>query len=358
MEMLVSLLFLTSLVLSTFLLKAIINYAYKHNLFDKHTKRKIHHGNVPRLGGVAFVPVAILVFIFGVIFVVCFESSFKIPTMILIGLLISVLIMYGFGMFDDIIGLRYRTKFIYQFVAGLILCIIGVHLYNLYGLLGLFDIPLFFSCFVTILLIILCINSFNFIDGIDGLSSSIAILSFIYYSIVLSFINSFLFVLCVVFIGALLPFFYYNVFGEDKKFNKVFMGDTGSTVIGLILCVLAIIISNDASTLHVHKNPLVLAFAPLMLPCFDVFNVFTYRIINGKNPFKPDDNHFHHRLLRLGLSQHKALIVELILFVFMTLMSIVLSNYIGINIMLAIMLIVWIILNIVIVRYINLKSHI
>ena len=356
--MLVSLLFLTSLVLSTFLLKAIINYAYKHNLFDKHTKRKIHHGNVPRLGGVAFVPVAILVFIFGVIFVGCFESSFKIPTMILIGLLMSMLIMYGFGMFDDIIGLRYRTKFIYQFVAGLLLCFLDVHLYSLYGLLGLFDIPLFFSCFVTILMIVLCVNSFNFIDGIDGLSSSIAILSFIYFSIIFYLINSIFFIFSVIFIGVLLPFLYFNVFGNDKKFNKIFMGDTGSTVIGLVLCVLAIIISNDANTLQIHKNPLVLAFAPLMLPCFDVFNVFTYRIVHGKNPFKPDDNHFHHRLLRIGLTQHKALVVELLLFVFMTITSIVLCNYVSINIMLSIMLSLWIVLNVIMVRNINLKSQI
>ena len=356
--MLVSLLFLTSLVLSTFLLKAIINYAYKHNLFDKHTKRKIHHGNVPRLGGVAFIPVVIIFFLIGVIFVGYFESSFKIHTRMLIGLLMSMLIMYGFGMFDDIIGLRYRTKFIYQFVAGLLLCFLDVHLYSLYGLLGLFDIPLFFSCFVTILMIVLCVNSFNFIDGIDGLSSSIAILSFIYFSIIFYLINSIFFIFTVIFIGVLLPFLYFNVFGNDKKFNKIFMGDTGSTVIGLVLCVLAIIISNDVNTLQIHKNPLVLAFAPLMLPCFDVFNVFTYRIVHGKNPFKPDDNHFHHRLLRIGLTQHKALVVELLLFVFMTITSIVLCNYVSINIMLSIMLSLWIVLNVIMVRNINLKSQI
>lgn len=347
-----------ALLLSAIFIKVIMRYAYNHNLFDKHTKRKIHQGDVPRLGGLAFVPVAIIIFIIALC--IHLDSGFDISldAMGYMGVLLSIAIVYGTGVLDDFIGLRYRSKFIFQFVVGLLLCACGIHLNDVYGLFGLFEVPLIFSCILTIFMIILSINSFNFIDGIDGLSSSIAILSFGYYTVILYLNNSILFMLPLLFICVLLPFFCFNVFGNDKKHSKIFMGDTGSTVIGLLLCVLAIIINEDHSTMLIYKNPIVLAFAPLMLPCFDVFNVVVYRLLKAKNPFKADDNHFHHRLLKLGLSQHAALVVELIVFVVMTSAAIALANHVSINIMLGVMLAVWILINFVIIRIINLKSHI
>ncbi len=328
-----------------------MKYAYNHNLFDLHTKRKIHKGDIPRLGGVAFVPVAIVSFITGCL--ILGSKGFSVgSTMPVLGLVASIFILYILGIADDIKGLRYRTKFIFQFIAGLVLCLTGFLLNNFHGLLGLYDLPYTFGLCVTIFLIILSINAFNFIDGIDGLSSSIAILSFIYYSVILYTNGDYKVLLPVSFIGVLLPFFYFNFKGKASSHNKTFMGDTGSTVLGLVLCVLAIVVNCAPQTpVLIHKNSFIVAFSPLILPCFDVVNVVLYRLINGRNPFNADDNHFHHKLLRLGLSQHVTLIVELLVFIFLTGTSIYLSNYLGVTVVLTIMLILWLTVNALITKF-------
>lgn len=344
--------------LSAFFIKFIIKYAYNHDLFDLHTKRKIHKGDVPRLGGVAFVPVALFSFICGCLVlgnkgIISIENVRPI-----IGLVASVVIMYVFGVFDDIKGLRYRTKFIYQFVVGIILCLTGIILNNFHGLLGLYDLPFSFGLCVTVFLIIYSVNAFNFIDGIDGLSSSIAIFSFVYYSVILYLNGNYIFLLPISFIGVLLPFFYFNFFGKAFRNNKTFMGDTGSTVLGLVLCILAIVINGDPKTpVLLQKNPFIVAFSPLMLPCFDVVNVVIYRLIKIRNPFEADDNHFHHKLIRLGLSQHTTLAVELIVFLFVTGFSIYLSSYVGITVVFAIMLMAWLVVNAIITNILEKRGQ-
>lgn len=347
-----------SCVFSAFFIKFIIKYAYKHNLFDLHTKRKIHKGDVPRLGGVAFVPVALFSFICGCL-VLCSKGIISAENVTpIIGLVSSIVIMYVFGVVDDIKGLRYRTKFIYQFVVGIVLCLTGFLLNNFHGLLGLYDLPFSFGVCVTVFLIIYSINAFNFIDGIDGLSSSIAILSFVYYSVILYLNGNFIFLLPISFIGVLLPFFYFNFFGKAFHNNKTFMGDTGSTVLGLVLCVLAIVINGDPNTtVLVQKNSFIVAFSPLLVPCFDVVNVVIYRLIKIRNPFEADDNHFHHKLIRLGLSQHTTLVVELIVFMFVTGFSIFLSSYVGITVVLAIMLLAWLVVNAIITNILEKRGR-
>ncbi len=347
-----------SFVLSAFFVKYIIKYAYNHNLFDLHTKRKIHKGDVPRLGGVAFVPVALFSFICGCI-ILGNKGIISIDNVKpIIGLVVAVVIMYVFGVADDIKGLRYRTKFIYQFVVGIVLCLTGFLLNNFNGLLGLYDLPFSFGMCVSVFLIIYSINAFNFIDGIDGLSSSIAILSFVYYSVILYLNGNYIFLLPISFIGVLLPFFYFNFYGKALRNNKTFMGDTGSTVLGMVLCVLAIVINGDPKTsVLLHKNSFIVAFAPLMLPCFDVVNVVLYRLIKVRNPFKADNNHFHHKLIRLGLPQHSTLVVELIVFLFITGFSIYLSSYVGITVVMAIMLMAWLAVNTIITNLLEKKDR-
>lgn len=347
-----------SCALSAFFIKFIIKYAYNHNLFDLHTKRKIHKGDVPRLGGVAFVPVALFSFICGclVLFSKGIISAENVTP--IIGLVLSIVIIFVFGVVDDIKGLRYRTKFIYQFVVGIVLCLTGFLLNNFHGLLGLYDLPFSFGVCVTVFLIIYSINAFNFIDGIDGLSSSIAILSFVYYSVILYLNGNYIFLLPISFIGVLLPFFYFNFFGKAFLNNKTFMGDTGSTVLGLVLCVLAIVINGDPNTsVLVQKNSFIVAFSPLLLPCFDVVNVVIYRLIKIRNPFEADDNHFHHKLIRLGLSQHTTLVVELIVFMFVIFFSIFLSSYVGITVVMAIMLMAWLTVNAIITNILEKRGR-
>ena len=109
-------------------------------------------------------------------------------------------------------------------------------------------------------------------------------------------------------LGTLLPFFFFNVFGNARRHRKIFMGDTGALVIGLMLAVMAMVAcgrGRDAS----GASPAVMAFAPLLVPGFDVVRVYVHRIRAGRNPFLPDKTHIHHKLLALGMTQRQAMVL-------------------------------------------------
>ena len=349
---------LVSIFFSLLLLCKVIKYAYNHNIFDNHDERKIHQGNIPRVGGIAFVPAAIISFIFALIILYLRDEAFDLGihhTFIhdSVIILISILIIYFFGKYDDLKGLRYRNKFTYQIFTGLMLCVAGIYMKDIHGILALYHIPPVFGCFVAVFVMVLSINAINFIDGIDGLSSGIAIISFIYYSIILIIEKNDFWLLSISFLCAILPFFYFNVFGSKRNKTKAFMGDTGSTVLGLVLFLLAVVVNENPNSELLYDNPLVLAYAPLLLPFYDVISVVYQRLLNAKNIFKADDNHFHHKLLKLGLSQPAALIVELLIFVFVIFSTLILVKYININVVIGSSLLIWIWVNLLLTRRIK-----
>lgn len=351
-----------SVFFSFVLLWKIVHFAYDHNIFDGHDGRKIHKGNIPRLGGIAFVPSAFIAFVF-VLVVLYFKNELVnhigVHNSLIydsIFVLIAIAIVYIFGIFDDLKGLRYRNKFAYQIIVALILCFAGIYTKNIHGMLALYQIPPAFGFFVTIFILVLSINAFNFIDGIDGLSSGIAILSLAYYTIVLYVENHYFYLLAIAFLFALLPFFCLNVFGKKSNKTKVFMGDTGSTVLGLLLFILALVINENTNSPKIYNNPLVFGFAPLLLPFYDVFSVVFYRLLKGKNIFNADNNHFHHKLLKLGLSQHSVLVIELLVYIFIIAITLFLVNYINLNLIIGCSLLIWIFVNMFLSEKINNKK--
>lgn len=352
------LLAICSLVVSIVLLKTIVNLSYKLKVFDSQGGRKIHSGNIPRVGGIAFVPAALCSFLIFILISLLSEETFSLgvhDTFVhdAFVMLAAIAIIYIFGIFDDIKGLRYRTKFGYQIFTGLMLCFLGIFLRELHGLMALYTIPMAFGFIVTIFLLIFSINSFNFIDGIDGLSSGIAIISLSYFTVILFLLDNNFYMLALVFLCALLPFFFFNVFGKVEKKTKTFMGDTGSTVLGLVLFLLAVVVNEDINSEHLYDNAFVLGFTPLLLPFYDTVSVVFYRLLNGKNPFKADDNHFHHKLLRLGLSQHATLVVELAVFVLICTFTLLLVKYINLNIIITCSLVLWITINQLLLSFIK-----
>ena len=332
--------------LSLLLLRKVVSYAYSKQIFDTHDGRKIHHGNIPRVGGIAFVPSIFISCL--LIFLLLYLKDFTFDNTKYANLLISLILitfMYFFGVLDDIKGITYRTKFSYQILIGLFISIGGLSLSHLNGLIGLYEIPPAFGCLLTTFLVVLVINAYNFIDGIDGLSSGIAILSLIYYSVILWINDNILFILSIATLFAVIPFFYFNMFGTEKKKNKTFMGDTGSTILGFILLIIAIVVTNDVKETGFFSKSLLIGFTPLLVPCCDVVNVVLYRLIHGKSPFKADKNHFHHKLLKLGFSQHKTLVIELSIIVTISILTIALSQFVNVNIILFIFLFFWLWLN-------------
>ena len=310
---------LISIILTGVIIPKIILIAFRKKLFDEIDERKIHRGIVPRLGGIAFLPSMIFSFCVVIGFNLrTVELSLGEPLMMemipIFFLLCGLMLMYLVGIADDLIGVRYRGKFLLQIFTGTLLVAGGMWISDLYGFLWIHHCPDWLGWLFSIFLVIYVANSINLIDGIDGLASGLSMIALIFYSIVFFLAGEYLFALmAATTLGTLIPFFYYNVFGHAENHNKIFMGDTGSLTIGTVLAFLSIAMFRiPLGDIPGNQNPFILAIAPIILPCFDVVRVFVHRVRNGSNPFLPDKCHIHHKLLALGLVQWKALITILI----------------------------------------------
>lgn len=340
---------LLAMALAGGMIPQILLISFRKKLFDEQDERKIHKGVVPRLGGIAFMPVVFIVMalVVGIgkwvdpVTVVWMMPDYIAP---LAFAFCGILMLYVVGMADDLIGIRYRAKFVAQLLCALLMLCDGVWLDDFHGLLGFTTVEPIISWPVTVLFSIFLVNAINLIDGIDGLASGLSSCALAIYGC--TFISSGEYVYAVLSfatLGVLLPFFYYNVFGNAKLHKKIFMGDTGSLTIGMMLAFLSVqllhcnIETNDATPL----NMAVVAFSPLIIPCFDVVRVYLLRIRLGRNPFLPDRNHIHHYLLALGWSQRRAMISILLFSLMFSLLNNFLSRYININIILIIDVAVW-----------------
>ena len=300
-----------------FSVPSIVKVAEKKNLFDEPDHRTSHQHAIPTLGGLALFA--------GFIFTIALLPDLKLmPEENTI--IAASIIVFFIGLKDDILVTAPLTKLAGQIVAAFILIFSGnIRITSLHGFYGITEIPYLASVSLTIFLIIVVINAFNLIDGIDGLSSGIGILTASVFGIWFYLFDEIQWsILSFSLVGGLVSFFFFNVFGTK---NKIFMGDTGSLLLGLILSVLVIQFNEfNKITNHefsVHAAPAV-SFGILIIPLFDTLRVMFIRIITKKSPFHPDRNHIHHRLLDLGFSHFKASLIIIfvniifIIFVFLT----------------------------------------
>ena len=233
------------------------------------------------------------------------------------------------------IGVRYKNKFVVQILCGILLVAAGLALHNLGGVLGIQQLYRPLGFLLTILVVVFIVNAINLIDGIDGLASGLTIVAMSYFGVLFIEERQLAYaVLSFATVGTLLPFFYYNVFGNVNRGRKLFMGDTGSLTMGLILAFCGLRVANSVSLPAIGINTMVAAFAPLLVPCMDVVRVFFVRIRSGKNPFTPDKNHIHHKLLAIGVSARWAMITIVLISAFLTVMNVVLARWVNINILL------------------------
>lgn len=304
-----------SVILAGIIIPNIMTIAFKRKLFDEIDERKIHKGIVPRLGGIAFLPA----FIFSFCIVVgCnirlqtpgFTSFFSNSLVPVFFLMCALMLMYLVGIADDLIGVRYRAKFLFQIIAGAIIILSGCWIKDFYGFAGIGEIPTLAGWIVSVFLVIYVVNAINLIDGIDGLASGLSAIALCFYSYIFYQAQEYTYALLAgATLGTLIPFFYYNVFGSPERHTKIFMGDTGSLTIGTMLSFLTIEVFNiNPDTVPFGENLFIVAIAPIIVPCFDVLRVFTHRLKRGSNPFMPDKCHIHHKLLALGFRQWQALI--------------------------------------------------
>src|SRR6185312_12301368 len=205
---------------------------------------------------------------------------------------------------DDILILTATKKFIGQLIAASILIkFAGIRITDMYGMMGLHALTPTVSFLITLFTIVVITNSFNLIDGVDGLAGSLGLVTSITFGFYFYLSGEVMYsVIALSLTGSLVAFLIYN-------FNpaKIFMGDTGSLLIGLVNSILVIkfinVASNPGSTLPLQSAP-ALGFAVLLVPLFDTLRVVSHRILSRRSPFSPDRNHIHHFLLELGLN-HK-----------------------------------------------------
>lgn len=272
---------------------SILHVARARHLYDDlGSFRKQHDHGIPRLGGIAiFVSFTITALLFGF-------ADKSLPTNYMLA---ACIILFAMGLKDDLSGVNSSTKFLMQTFVGAILVVLGhIRLTSLYGIFGVFDLPYGVSAALSILVIILIVNAFNLIDGIDGLASLTGIIVNSTFAGLFIYMHQYeLAAVALALVGSTIGFLRYNISPA-----KIFMGDTGSLLLGLVSAIMALKFI-ELNKFSGGKLPDIisapaLAVAILIGPVFDTLRVFTMRIINGDSPFSADRNHIHHRILTLG----------------------------------------------------------
>lgn len=367
--------FSVSVLLCGIIIPQILLIAFRKRLFDEPDERKIHKAAVPRLGGLAFMPS--LVFSFCIVSGLLMLAGESNPDWEIASVrrvlastavenraiplcfgLCSIMLMYLVGIADDLIGVKYRAKFVAQILAALLLAVAGVRIDSLHGMLGIYELPAFIAWGLTVFLVVFIVNAVNLIDGIDGLASGLSGIAMAFYGMALIAAGQWIYaMIAFAGLGTLVPFFYYNVFGNAVRRKKIFMGDTGSLTTGILLSFLALEVANLDRDGLFTADVLVLAFAPLAIPCLDVVRVFVHRVIRGNSPFLPDRVHIHHKLLALGMPQRPAMITILAASACLIALNLLLSPAVGPFMIVVIDLAIWVVANYLLTKGIRARQR-
>ena len=291
-------LFSLAFLATSFSLPFIIRIATRFNLFDSIDNRKIHNANIPNIGGLGIIfgfMVSQFFYILDISFMRAHMEGYYI-------LLYSMLILFIIGLIDDKKNIKAYKKFSFQsLIAFILVWKADIRIESFYGLFGLFELPLWISYFFSILVILFFINAYNLIDGLDGLSASIGIYILAIFFSIFYFNNAIIeSMIALSLIGALFGFLIFN-----RPPAKIFMGDSGTLSLGLIIAFFSIRVSNLPLDSMGTVNP-VFPMIVLAYPAIDTLRVFFMRLSKGVSPFTADKNHIHHNLIDLGLSHGKS----------------------------------------------------
>jgi UDP-N-acetylmuramyl pentapeptide phosphotransferase/UDP-N-acetylglucosamine-1-phosphate transferase len=285
---------------------SIVNVAHIKKLYDEPSRRKSHTQCIPNLGGISI----FAGFILG-------SGLFLdiVEVQEIVYLYVAIVVIFFVGIKDDILVIAPVKKLYGEIIAAIIIVVIGDFRFtNLHGFIGMNEITYIPSILLTIFVMVVIINAFNLIDGIDGLAAGIGVLVSFTFGLWFFLVGQVNYaVISAALFGAFTSFFWYNVFGKN---NKIFMGDTGSLILGLVISVIVIkfneINVGYSGPFKINSAPAV-SFGILIVPLFDTLRVFIIRISRMRSPFKPDKNHFHHRLLKLGFSHFSSTLFLILL---------------------------------------------
>lgn len=285
-----------SLLVVSWIHPRLVKIALLKNLVDNPDSRKLQRQPVPVLGGIAV--------FFGIVIgygSVCGMVNYA-------GMLIvimAMMVMLYIGTMDDILSLSPALRFAVEFFVALLLIFNGGYLLDdFHGLWGVGMLPDWMAVPLTVVAVVGIINAINLIDGVNGLSSGFCILACMMFGTLFYLSGDMkMTLLAVVSVGALIPFFFHNVFG---KTSKMFIGDGGTLVMGIIMSIFVIEILQSGSLCAAYVGESIglipFALAVLCIPVFDTLRVMSTRILKGASPFHPDKTHLHHMFIELGAS--------------------------------------------------------
>lgn len=282
-------------IITFFSIPVIIQVARQKKMFDEPDERKVHKMVIPTLGGLGIFAGFILATLLGV----------PLHSAELQYFVAAAVVIFFLGIKDDILVLSPAKKFIGQLIAaGIVIKFGGVQINNMHGFLGIGPIPHIASIVFTLFTIVVITNSFNLIDGVDGLAGTLGLVTSLCFGSYFLYVDQLMYaVMAFSLAGGLIGFLIYNFSPA-----KIFMGDTGSLLIGLVNSILVIKFINIAgtpgATLPVAAAPAV-GFAILIVPLFDTLRVFSHRILDRRSPFSADRTHVHHYLLEMGFNHKK-----------------------------------------------------
>ncbi|ROI08078.1 undecaprenyl/decaprenyl-phosphate alpha-N-acetylglucosaminyl 1-phosphate transferase [Chryseobacterium sp. H3056] len=304
-----------SFILTFFSIPTIVKISRRKNLMDEPGTRSSHLRKIPNLGGIAiFYSLAVCASIFAFELFELYKFLFA-----------SLVILLYIGVMDDIVVMRAYKKLLAQvLVTALMVLGSDVRIRSFFGVFAIYELSYTVSVIFSMLTFILLINAFNLIDGIDGLSGGYSVICSALFGISYFRLGEFnypLVVLSGVIIGSVVGFLYYNL--SNYRNNKVFMGDTGSMIMGFLLaftaiCFLDIFIDKelpDVPRYYLQTAPAI-AVAILILPIVDTFNVIFIRLKNKQSIFVADKNHIHHKMVELGLTHRRSCFYILLYYLF------------------------------------------
>lgn len=291
-----------SFLISVLIFPVSIKLLKKWEILDTSGEHKIHRTFIPSMGGISILLGVILTLLMSLPFLEWIRLKY---------FFISVGLMFLIGLRDDVLALDPKQKLFSQFLPVFLLVFLDNSLLtSWYGLADTPPFPPFLSWIISIITFVIITNAYNLIDGADGLAGAIGLLSLVFFGIWFYDVgNKSMSLISFCFAGSVVAFLFFN-----WQPSRIFMGDTGALMVGIVLSYLAIHFINENAGLpggHPAKFEASVATAVcvLIIPIFDTFRVILLRIRKMQSPFRADRNHIHHQLLNLGFSHARTVLI-------------------------------------------------
>ena len=277
--------------------KLFINY----KRFDDINHRSSHNTLATRTGGIG---------LFFSLLIVSLYYYFQGIELFDYSLFVPLSIMFVVGVYDDFYNADFKLKFLLQIIVAKILIDQGYVISNYYGLFGLYEVSWLLAQASTVFVFLVVVNAINFIDGIDGLAISQVFKTLVIIE-VFSVEFTPLYSMGLILVLAILPLYYFNF----KRKRKVFLGDSGSLLLGTVVSIYAFYLLSENYTINqsLSINKTLLSVIVLVYPLIDLIRVFVIRLKNKKSPFEPDQNHLHHFFLKKTKSQFYSVLIILLI---------------------------------------------